>query len=95
MIDKGDRKMRRIDYRGEEYLIHTRSGMRLIDVLRESGISVTCDCNGIDHSSSACMVKWPKDTLHLLTAPTPFEQKILGDAQLAAGYRLSCQAMFK
>lgn len=86
--------MRRIDYQDEEYLIHTRSGMTLLDALRESGIPAVCDCDGREKSSSKCMVKWPKDTAFLLTAPTAFEKKVLGD-QLNAGYRLACQTMFK
>lgn len=86
--------MRRIDYKGEEYLIHTRSGMRLLDALKEHGIAATCDCDGREHSTQQCVVKWPKDTAFLLTAPTDFERKVLGD-QLNQGYRLGCQAMFK
>ncbi|HYG56799.1 MAG TPA: 2Fe-2S iron-sulfur cluster binding domain-containing protein [Symbiobacteriaceae bacterium] len=86
--------MRRIDYKGEEYLIHTRSGMRVYDALREHGIAAECDCDGRENSSSRCVVKWPKDTAFLLTTPTPFERKVLGE-QLDQGYRLSCQAMFK
>jgi ferredoxin len=85
--------MRRIDYQGKEYLVHTRSGMNLLEALRESGVPVQCDCDG-EHSSAQCAVKWPKDTLFLLTAPTPLERKVLGD-QLEGGYRLACQAMFK
>lgn len=85
--------MRRIDYKGEEYLIHTRSGMRVIDAMRESGIPVGCDCSAKE-STQQCIVKWPKDTQFLLTAPTDYERKVLGD-QLAQGYRLACQAIFK
>jgi|GEM_PF-2304793 len=86
--------MRRIDYKGEEYLVHTRSGMTLLDALREHGVPVQCDCDGRTHSTAQCTVKWPKDTAFLLTAPTPFERQILGD-QLNAGQRLACQTMFK
>jgi len=86
--------MRRIDYKGEEYLIHTRSGMRVYDTLREHGIAATCDCDGREKSTSQCVVKWPKDTAFLLTAPTPFERQVLGQ-QIEQGYRLSCQAIFK
>jgi Na+-transporting NADH:ubiquinone oxidoreductase subunit NqrF len=86
--------MRRIDYKGEEYLIHTRSGMKLIQALHESGIPATCDCDGKGGSTEQCVVKWPKDTQFLLTAPTEHEKKVLGD-RLSQGYRLACQAMFK
>jgi ferredoxin len=86
--------MRRIDYKDEEYLIHTRSGMRVLDALREHGIAAHCDCDSRESSSQECAVKWPKDTAFLLTAPTEFERKILGD-KLGQGYRLACQAMFK
>lgn len=86
--------MRRIDYQGEEYLIHTRSGMTVYDTLREHNIPVQCDCDGREQSSSTCVVKWPKDTAFLLTAPTAFERKVLGD-QIDKGMRLACQAMFK
>jgi ferredoxin len=87
--------MRRIDYKGEEYLIHTRSGLRLIETMRESHIPVECDCDMKAGTSSAlCQVKWPKDTAFLLTGPTPFEQKILG-TELDRNQRLACQAMFK
>lgn len=86
--------MRRIKYMDEEYLVHTRSGMRLLDALAEQGIPVTCDCDGVSHSSEKCLVQWPKDTAFLLTAPTAFEQEQLGD-RLEKGSRLACQAMFK
>ncbi|HEY3368640.1 MAG TPA: 2Fe-2S iron-sulfur cluster binding domain-containing protein [Symbiobacteriaceae bacterium] len=87
--------MRRIDYQGQEYLIHTRSGMRLMDAARESGVPVDCDCNHKKgESSGKCALKWPKDTQFLLTAPTELERKVLGD-QMAQGYRLACQAMYK
>ncbi len=86
--------MRRIDYKDEEYLIHTRSGMRVLDALKEHGIGAECDCDGRENSTAQCKVKWPKDTAFLLTAPTEFERKVLG-AELEKGYRLGCQAMFK
>lgn len=86
--------MRRIKYKNEEYLVHTRSGMRLIDALIEQGIPVTCDCDGKSHTTEQCLVQWPKDTAFLLTEPTPFEQQQLGD-RLEKGHRLACQAMFK
>lgn len=86
--------MRRIDYKGEEYLIHTRSGMLLLDAMREAGVPAVCDCDGRGRSTEQCLVKWPKDTQFLLTAPTPFEEKVLGD-RINGGYRLACQALFK
>ncbi len=86
--------MRRIKYNGEEYLIHTRSGMTLIDALREHHIPVECDCDGHSESSRKCAVQWPKDTAFLLTGPTELERKVLG-ADLEKGWRLACQAMFK
>lgn len=85
--------MRRIDYQGQEYLVHTRSGMTVKDAIGELGVPVTCDCNG-KASSAKCEVRWPKDTQFLLTAPTELERTVLGD-KLQSGYRLSCQAMFK
>lgn len=88
--------MRRIDYKGEEYLIHTRSGMTVLQTLQEHGIATECDCNPkAGSSSSHCVVKWPKDTAFLLTSPTTLEAKVLGAEQLAKGFRLACQAMFK
>lgn len=86
--------MRRIDYQGEEYLIHTRSGMTVLDAIGEIGIATACDCDGVSQSSEQCLVKWPKDTAFLLTAPTAFETQVLG-SRLAQGYRLGCQAIFK
>ncbi|MFZ5815559.1 MAG: hypothetical protein ACOY93_09705 [Bacillota bacterium] len=86
--------MRRIKYNGEEYLIHTRSGLRVLDVMRDHGIGAGCDCDGVQHSTEQCTVQWPKDTAFLLTAPTDFERKVLGD-KLNQGYRLACQAIFK
>lgn len=86
--------MRRIDYKDEEYLIHTRSGMTVIDAIRDHGIATECDCDGVTHSTEKCVVKWPKDTAFLLTAPTAFEKKVLGD-RIGQGYRLGCQAIFK
>lgn len=90
-----DGNMRRIDYQGQEYLIHTRSGMRLMDAALESGVPVQCDCNHKSGQSGAkCAIKWPKDTQFLLTAPTALEREVLGD-QLKQGLRLACQAIFK
>ncbi len=86
--------MRRVEYGGEEYLIFTRSGWRLIDSLRERGVPVECDCKG-DQSSAKCAVKFPKDTAFLLTAPTPLERKVLGPEKLEKGFRLACQALWK
>jgi len=86
--------MRRIKYKDEEYLVHTRSGVVLLEVMREHGIGAACDCDSKQHSSEQCLVQWPKDTAFLLTAPTAFEQKVLGE-KLGQGYRLACQAMFK
>lgn len=86
--------MRRINYKGQEHLMHTRSGMSLLAAMQEQGIPAECDCDGVAQSSELCLVKWPKDTEHLLTAPTEFEQKVLG-SRLAQGFRLGCQAIFK
>lgn len=86
--------MRRIKYKDEEYLVHTRSGMRLIDALVEQGVPVTCDCDGQSHTTEQCLVQWPKDTAFLLTEPTEFERRQLGD-RLEKGHRLACQALFK
>lgn len=85
--------MRRIDYQGEEYLIHTRSGMPLKVAMEERGIPVDCDC-ATKESSGKCEVKWPKDTAFLLTAPTSLERSVLGE-KVDKGFRLACQAMFK
>lgn len=86
--------MRRIDYQGREFLIHTCSGMRLLDAMREAGISIRCRCAERGPNTAACVVKWPRDAQFLLTAPTPFERQVLGD-QLEGGHRLACQALFK
>lgn len=86
--------MRRIKYKDEEYLIHTRSGVTVLDVMRDHGIPVDCDCDGVKESTEQCVVQWPKDTAFLLTAPTPFERQVLGD-RLNQGYRMACQAIFK
>lgn len=86
--------MRRVEYSGQEYLIHTRSGQRLLDTMREMGIPVECDCKG--HESSAkCAVKFEKGTLFLLNAPNELERRTLGPDKLEQGYRLSCQALYK
>jgi hypothetical protein len=84
--------MRRIQYKGEEYLIHTRSGMRVADAMREMGIQVpeyTTETN-----VEEMKVKWPKDTAFLLMAPTELERRLLGQ-ELEQGYRLADQAIFK
>lgn len=86
--------MRRIDYKGEEHLIHTRSGMTVLDVMKDHGIPATCDCDGVSQSGEECLVKWPKDTQFLLMAPTDLERTVLGD-RLGQAYRLACQAIFK
>lgn len=87
--------MRRINYDGEEYLIHTRSGMRVLDAMQEAGIAVKCQCDAqAGTTSGTCAVKWPKDTAFLLTAPTELEKKALGN-EIQKGQRLACQAMFK
>lgn len=85
--------MRRIDYKGEEYLIHTRSGMRVVDAMMERGIPIDCDPKG-DMTGEGCRVKWPKDTQFLLTAPTERERRVLGD-QVDKGFRLIYDAIFK
>ncbi len=86
--------MRRIKYKNDEHLIHTRSGVTVLEVMRDHGIGATCDCDAVEHSTEECLVQWPKDTAFLLTAPTAFERKILGE-KVDQGYRLACQAMFK
>lgn len=87
--------MRRIDYNGEEYLVHTRSGMRVLDAVREAGVPAECDCDSKKGTTgSKCVVKWPKDTAFLLTSPTALEKQALGD-MIDKGHRLACQAMFK
>lgn len=84
--------MRRIQYQGEEYLIHTRSGMRVSDSMREMGIPVPAYTDR--ENVEATKVKWPKDTAFLLFAPTELEQELLGQ-ELAGGYRLADEAIFK
>lgn len=86
--------MRRVEYQGNEYLIHTRSGFRLIDAMRERGVPVACNCDQ-DATSNACEVKYPKDTAFLLTPPTAREQQVLGADKLNKGFRLACAALFK
>jgi len=87
--------MRRIDYNGEEYLIHTRSGTNIVESMAELGVAVECDCNPKKgQSEGKCSVKWPKDTAFLLTGPTDLERQVLGE-KLDKGHRLACQAMFK
>lgn len=85
--------MRRVDYQGKEYLIFTRSGMRLLDSMHEKGIPVVCECARGDEHAGKCEVKYPKDTQFLLSAPTELEQRVLGP-KLEKGFRLACQALF-
>lgn len=85
--------MRRIEYGGQEYLVHTRSGMKLIQALREFGIPVECDCKA-GASSAKCQVKFEKGTMFLLSKPTALERSVLGD-QVDSGFRLACQAQYK
>jgi hypothetical protein len=84
--------MRRIQYQGEEYLIHTRSGMRVADAMREMGIPVPEYTT--TENVEAMKVKWPKDTAFLLFGPTDLEETLLGQ-ELAQGYRLADEAIFK
>lgn len=84
--------MRRIQYQGEEYLIHTRSGMRVSDAMREMGIPVPEYTTR--ENVEAMKVKWPKDTAFLLFAPTTLEVDLLGQ-EIDGGYRLADQAIFK
>lgn len=88
--------MRRVEYKEQELLIHTRSGWHLLDSVAEQGVPVECDCNPRTGTSSAlCAVKYPKAEAFLLTAPTDFERKILGEEKLEKGWRLGCQALWK
>lgn len=88
--------MRRVEYGDQETLVHTRSGWKLMDSLREQGVAVTCDCNPrAGTSSGLCAIKFPRGEAHLLTAPTALEQKTLGPEKLEKGYRLGCQAVWK
>ncbi|MCG0239941.1 MAG: hypothetical protein L6E13_12355 [Firmicutes bacterium] len=88
--------MRRVEYKDQEILIHTRSGWRLLDSLAEQGVAVECDCNPKAGTSTArCAVKYPKAEAFLLTAPTEFEYKVLGPEKVAQGWRLGCQALWK
>jgi hypothetical protein len=84
--------MRRIQYQGEEYLIHTRSGMRVADSMRELGIAVPAYTT--PENVESMKVKWPKDTAFLLMAPTAVEKKFLGE-ELEQGFRLADEAVFK
>ncbi|BDG60721.1 hypothetical protein [Caldinitratiruptor microaerophilus] len=86
--------MRRITYKDKEYLIHTRSGMRLIDSMREQGIPVECNCKK-DPSSRLCLTRYPRSEAFLLTEPTELERSVLTPQELDQGYRLACQALFK
>lgn len=87
--------MRRVDYDGQEYLIHTRSGMRLIHTMREMGIPVQCECGSKDEEAAGkCSVKFERSQLFLLNSPNEFERKVLGD-KIEQGYRLACQALYK
>lgn len=85
--------MRRIEYGDQEYLIRTRSGWRLKDAMAEQGVHVDCQCQSGVHQP--CLVKYPKDTLFLLTGLTDLELQVLDEAKVKAGYRLACQALFK
>lgn len=88
--------MRRVEYGDQEVLVHTRSGWKLMDSLREKGAQVTCDCNPkAGTSTGLCAVKYPKGEQFLLTAPTDFERKVLGEEKLEKGWRLGCQAVWK
>ena len=86
--------MRRIDYNGQEYLIHTRSGMRLVDVMQEMGVPVVCNLKNPAENVEACMVKFEKAQLFLLTPPTALEKELLG-AKLNDGFRLVGETLFK
>lgn len=86
--------MRRITYRDKEYLIHTRSGMRLIDSMREAGIPVECRCK-TDPASRLCLTRYPRGEAFLLTEPSPLERQVLSAQELEQGCRLACQALFK
>lgn len=85
--------MRRIEYGGNEYLIHTRSGMRLLETMQEFGIPVACDCKGAE-SSGKCTVKFERPVLFLLNNPTALERQVLGE-KIEQGFRLACQALYR
>jgi Na+-transporting NADH:ubiquinone oxidoreductase subunit NqrF len=85
--------MRRIKFQDEEYLIHTRSGHRLLASMKEQGIAVNCQCAKGNYDN--CKVKFPQDTAFLLVSPTALEKKVFTKDELDQGMRLACQALWK
>lgn len=85
--------MRRIKYKDEEVLIHTRSGRRITDSLAEQGIKVDCQCKNGNYEN--CKVKYPLDTLFLLTRHTPLEKQVFTPDDLEQGWRLICEPLWR
>lgn len=86
--------MRRIEYKDQEYLIYTKSGMSLKDAAILRGVPVECDCKN-EESDPGCAIKFPLENMYLLTPPTALEKKTLGENKLKTGWRLGCQALFR
>lgn len=85
--------MQRVKYDGTEYLLPTRSGTHVIQVLREAGAAVNCP--GGARCDGSCALEFPKDGQWLLVPVNGLEEKLLDAEQLAKGWRLACQAWFR
>ncbi len=64
------------------------AGMTLLAAAQSAGVELVAVCGGIG-ACGKCRVRLVEG---MLSAPTPSEQEYLSEEELAAGYRLACQA---
>jgi uncharacterized 2Fe-2S/4Fe-4S cluster protein (DUF4445 family) len=64
------------------------AGMTLLAAAQSTGVELVAVCGGIG-ACGKCRVRLVEG---VLSAPTPSEQEYLSEEELAAGYRLACQA---
>ncbi len=64
-----------------------KTGRSVMDIAREAGVGIASICGG-EGQCGKCRVRLEGKT----SPPTAFEKKYLGADEIAAGYRLACQA---
>lgn len=79
------------DFEGAQHAIEAPVGWRLMEVIRDSGLSIKAECGGAC-ACATCHVYVAPDWLPRLVPPAPDEMLMLDDAmEVHENSRLSCQ----
>ncbi|MBU6375586.1 MAG: 2Fe-2S iron-sulfur cluster binding domain-containing protein, partial [Bdellovibrionales bacterium] len=78
----------RVECRGESFEIQAAPGAKLLDYLQHSGVPVNAACGG-KGTCHKCRVRVQSGFLGI----TPIDRRAFREAELASGWRLSCQAI--